>query len=834
MASHGSGSARQSGGLIDRDRLSWRVISYTLGVNPRVSSLSVPALRRSAIALGALALLAVAVATIWSLIASRADQLKQVQSHMRDFNSVLAVQTSRTVAEIDRILRQAEHQIDAADPAPTGESALASALTDLIKSAPQVQALLFIDRSGKLLAHSGLSDPQAARYDASTWLAAHQNSSGKLRFDLSSPTAPGAVAAIELSRVLASERGTVVARVRPGYFENLYRAPELGTDGLVTLMRDDLTELASSATESARQSHGFIDLATAQGTRERTVLRRVDPTTQSARIVALGSVADTPLLIANSVSEHAVLADWRKQLWFIVPSAIVIGSLLLGLTGLLARALREDAQLRDTLKATEQRWRFALEGAGHGVWDWDLASGRTQLSAHHAELLGFPQSAPVEQIPWTELIHPDDLARARIAASELSGGRRSEVSDEIRLRGADGGWRFMLVRGTTLAGGGRFVGTITDVTALREAEQRLKEQEARVTAIVESAMDAIMTVDQQQQIVLFNHAAEKIFGITADQAIGASLDRFIPERYRVAHREHINRFGQTRSTTRRMGQRLTLFGLRADGTEFPIDASISQVQVDEHPYFTVILRDITERVAAEAEIDRSHRELRALSKSANEALEAERRRVARELHDELGQQLSALKLDVNEIEKLAGEQISVQAVTLRAACLRMRNLIDQTVASTRRISTELRPLVLDDLGLGAALDWLIKDFNKRTQIKVTLQVDDDMAEVGEPHASTVFRIVQECLTNVARHANATQVSVLVEAQGDEAHVEVRDNGVGLPPRHEMRAGALGLIGMRERARLLGGQTRAENAPGGGAAISARLPLRPVISDEVLR
>jgi two-component system, NarL family, sensor histidine kinase UhpB len=115
-----------------------------------------------------------------------------------------------------------------------------------------------------------------------------------------------------------------------------------------------------------------------------------------------------------------------------------------------------------------------------------------------------------------------------------------------------------------------------------------------------------------------------------------------------------------------------------------------------------------------------------------------------------------------------------------------------------------------------------------------LNVDEQMAEIGEPHASTIFRIVQECLTNAARHAKASEVDVSVEAYNNELLIEVRDDGIGLPPRHAIRPGALGLIGMRERARLLGGEVRAENPPGGGAAISARLPLRAVVSDEVLR
>ena len=368
------------------------------------------------------------------------------------------------------------------------------------------------------------------------------------------------------------------------------------------------------------------------------------------------------------------------------------------------------------------------------------------------------------------------------------------------------------------------------VRQLREdavLKQLALEGEARLHAIMDSAMDAIITIDAEQRIVLFNGAAERIFGLPREQALGSPLQRLIPERFRAAHAQHVQRFGDTGDTTRRMGAQLVLFGLRGNGTEFPIDASISQVKVDGQKLFTVILRDVTERVRSDAEIARSHHELRTLSKAANEALEAERRRVARELHDELGQQLSAMKIDMTELERA----IALERPDLQARCIRLRGLIDQTVASSRRIATDLRPLMLDDLGLGSALEWLTQSTSQRTKIGVRLTVDEALAEVTEPHASAIFRIVQESLTNVARHANASQVEVEVRAQDAHAVITVRDNGRGITAGDQNKRGSFGLLGIKERARLLGGQANIENHPGGGAVVKARLPLAPVSMDE---
>ncbi len=353
------------------------------------------------------------------------------------------------------------------------------------------------------------------------------------------------------------------------------------------------------------------------------------------------------------------------------------------------------------------------------------------------------------------------------------------------------------------------------------------EGQTRLHAIMDSAMDAIITINADQRIVLFNDAAENIFGLSRDQALGAPLERLIPDRFKAAHRKHVQRFGDTGDTTRRMGAKLVLFGLRASGKEFPIDASISQVSVEGHTLFTVILRDVTERVQADAAIARSHQELRALSKAANEALEVERRRVARELHDELGQQLTAMKIDMSDLER----SLATERPDLQTRCMHLRGLIDQTVASTRRIAADLRPLMLDDLGLGAALEWLAQNTAQHTGISVRVAIDEALTEVPEPHASAIFRIVQESLTNVARHANASRVEVEVRNDNVHALVSVRDNGRGIASGDQEKRGSFGLLGIKERARLLGGHASIENHPGGGAVVKAHLPLAPVTMEE---
>jgi PAS domain S-box-containing protein len=352
-----------------------------------------------------------------------------------------------------------------------------------------------------------------------------------------------------------------------------------------------------------------------------------------------------------------------------------------------------------------------------------------------------------------------------------------------------------------------------------------REEEARLQAIVASAMDAIITVDEQQRIVLFNAAAENIFGCNAAEAIGAPLDRFIPERFHAAHRAHLERFARTGETSRRMGAQTALWALRADGAEFPIEASISQAIVRGHWLFTVILRDITERRNADEEIRHSHDELRKLSAAMLEVRETERTRIARELHDELGQNLTALKMDLEWL----GAAIPAERRDLAEQLATMRELLDATVATTRRIAADLRPRVLDDLGLGAAAQWLVHSVSERYGLPCGLRIDPSCAVLGDPCASAIFRIMQESLTNAVRHAQAQRLEVRLERSAAEAVLSVSDDGIGMGPDARAKPNSFGLRGISERVLLLGGKLSIVSEPGAGTTIVARLPLGDSVS-----
>jgi PAS domain S-box-containing protein len=342
-----------------------------------------------------------------------------------------------------------------------------------------------------------------------------------------------------------------------------------------------------------------------------------------------------------------------------------------------------------------------------------------------------------------------------------------------------------------------------------------------VAAIVDSAMDAIITVDRDQRIVLFNRAAEAMFRCARELALGDRLDRFVPARFRDGHRSHIERFGSTGETRRRMGENLVLWALRADGTEFPIEASISHTGEPDKRLFTVILRDVTQRKAHEDALREQQAELRELSARVLEAREEEKTIIARELHDELGQLLTALKMDLDWLrERVAPGEIAEKAA-------QMNTVLERTVGSVRRIAADLRPLMLDDLGLADAAAWLVEDFETRSGIHCGLDKPgaDALDNIARDIATTVYRALQESLTNIARHSGAKNAWVLLRIEDGTLRLEVEDDGRGMPPGALAGHRSLGLKGMRERVQYHGGMLEVGQAPRGGTRVKVRVPLR---------
>ena len=384
--------------------------------------------------------------------------------------------------------------------------------------------------------------------------------------------------------------------------------------------------------------------------------------------------------------------------------------------------------------------------------------------------------------------------------------------------------------------GGRLFHTVIlrDITLRSQAEVEaervrgaLSEAHTRLGAIVDSAMDAVITVDEHQSIVLFNRAAEQLFGVPRERMLGTPLDGLIPARFRAVHHDHIEHFGRTGVTSRRMGDVTNLWALRPEsGEEFPIEASISQANEGGRRLFTVILRDITVRKQADDALKRSEHELRELSARVLEAREEEKTNIARELHDELGQLLTALKMDLAGLREAPTDKRDEKMQE-------MGRLLDQTVSATRRISADLRPMMLDDLGLADAAQWLVEEFAKHSGITCHIEMSgsDALEGLSKSVSTAVYRTIQESLTNIGRHSGAKSAWVAFAAQNGWIDVAVEDDGRGIAPEDLDKARSLGLKGMRERISYLGGSLEIARAARGGTRLRARLPMRRRVQRE---
>lgn len=548
-----------------------------------------------------------------------------------------------------------------------------------------------------------------------------------------------------------------------------------------------------------------------------------------------------------------------------------------------------------------------------------------------------------------DFIHPDLQPATQSAANDvIERGRRVSKQEQVFVR-LDGSTVATEVHVTPIVYDGQpaVLASLRDITARKRTELALAASEAQLRGIFDTATVAIVTADETQTIVNANPAAAAAFRCSVDTLIGAPLERLIPARFRQAHRRDVQSFGDNEITSRHMGRLRGVMGLRADGTEFPIDAAISHLEVDGRRLYTVILRDTTERHEAEAALRESEASLRRLLVSLPEAVlvktggrisfvneaaqqlfgageaaligraplelihpdssalvsarfaalhagapvaplteigilradgatrivesaatrvenqgaasiimimrdvtalaearkaladshddlqrlvaaqdqvqEDERTRIARELHDDLQQTLAAIRIDLVAI----GQRLVTAPHTVLALLTETGDLAATAIDSTRRIINDLRPQMLEDLGLVPALEALAAQFNRRTGIECQLEAPDDNGQypsLSSTVATCLYRVAQEALGNVARHAQASAVRLGIErTSSGGVMLRIGDNGKGMLTGQQRKPESFGLLGMHERVRALGAALRISSLPGSGTMIEVTVP-----------
>ena len=497
------------------------------------------------------------------------------------------------------------------------------------------------------------------------------------------------------------------------------------------------------------------------------------------------------------------------------------------------RVLGCQLDLSERNRSEEDRGRLAaiVQSSDDAIIGKSLDGIVTSWNEGARRLFGYTAEEMVGQ-PIARLIPGDRLEEEPDILARLRRGERVEHFETVRQH-QDGSLLDVSVSISPIRdASGRIVGASKisrDVggrkraqAAVDQAHERLREH----AMVLELA--PVLVRDMDNRIVLWTRGAEELYGFSKEEALG----RISHELLQTTFPEPLEHFDEIlRRTGRWEG---ALVHRKRDGTRLVVASQqIIYHDLAGHPIRILEANaDITERQRAEAELNQSQEQLRALADRLVRAREEEATRIARELHDQFGRYLTTIKMDVRSIERdLAGEITSEVGRVLRDKAQTIGQTVDETVQTVRAIATQLRPGLLDDLGLAAAIEWQAGDFQKRSGISCSLTLTGEDPPVGRDQATALFRIFQEILTNVARHAQAAKIWVHLEEEHDAIVLEVEDDGVGISQAQLKEHRSLGLLGMRERALAFGGTVEIAGAPGQGTIVTVRMPLSKAANED---
>jgi PAS domain S-box-containing protein len=356
-----------------------------------------------------------------------------------------------------------------------------------------------------------------------------------------------------------------------------------------------------------------------------------------------------------------------------------------------------------------------------------------------------------------------------------------------------------------------------DVTEQHRASQQLSEKREVMAAIVNASTEAIICTDERGVIQMFSPGAERIFRRAEALMLGQSLVVLMPERFRAAHGQHLQHFAESGQSNRMMGLGLVK-GLRSDGQELDLEVTISNVQHQQQHLLVANLRDVTQRVRAQAELEQSRTQLSELSQRLMTQEKTLVRGLAQTLHDQLGQTMAAIRLLHETVLTLQTNEVPKPIAQLQA---QMGVQIGQAIRQVRQVLLDLRPPLLEELGLCAALDNELRN-RSLTQplIDLSIQVHPSVEALRWPgeveHAA--FMIAREAIENSFRHAGCTSLAVRISGSVQSLQVEIADNGAGMTPDIQQGSGHLGIVGMHERAQVVGGAVTVVGASGGGTRV----------------
>jgi PAS domain S-box-containing protein len=484
-------------------------------------------------------------------------------------------------------------------------------------------------------------------------------------------------------------------------------------------------------------------------------------------------------------------------------------------------------QLIQELRESEARFRLLAENIEEVFWMADSEIKKmSYISPGYEKVWGLSQQTLYDNPKsFIEAIHPDDRERVIAVLLGEKSGKPFEL--EYRIIRPDGSIRWIWDRGFPIQSEAGhvsyYVGVASDITERKKAEESLRQSEERYRTILENIEEGYDEVDLKGNIVFFNESFRKHMGYTKEELLGMNYRKYFD-------RENAQKSFKAYNQVYRTGKPLKQIEweiIRKDGTKRNIAVSISLIKDASNQAigFRSIGRDETDRKKAEEALKKSEKDLRLLSNLLIKTQEKEQKRVAIELHDDLGQSLVGLKMQLSAIQhKLEENQTELKQEVKQAA-----DSIDLMTENVRRISRDLRPSVLEHMGLIEALQWLFESIATTHKIKIEKEIAIPKVSFSKNQEIIIFRIFQEALTNIVKHAQATQIFIDLKKEGRTAVFSIKDNGRGFNLEEikvkKSYEGGIGLIVMKERATMAGGDLELKSKIGNGTSITFWVPIK---------
>ena len=475
-------------------------------------------------------------------------------------------------------------------------------------------------------------------------------------------------------------------------------------------------------------------------------------------------------------------------------------------------------QLQRSLRRTGNLYRAIFENSGTGIAIIDPDTTVVLMNREFERITGYSREEVEGTKSWRKMVVPED----REKLMEYHRRRRENSDDvprsyEFRFIRKDGEVRHAFIKVEIIPGSQQSMASLMDITERKRAQEKLKESERKKALILESSPAHIVYQNLDHDILWANQGAAQSVGETVERLEGRKCYEVWHDREEPCTKCPVRRAKES-------GRECEGEIVDKNGNAYLITGKPTWDEDGKMMGVVETSLQINEQKKMEKKLRESRRKLRALTEKLQYLREDERRRLSRKIHDNLGHQLTAMKINLSRMKKEAGEvEKGDEGKRLHERLDDMYGLVNEAIDSVHQVASQLRPEALDDLGLKAAIKSEIEGFQERTGIETVLYCPADTDKLDEASATALFRVCQELLSNVARHAEATRVKVEVEETGDDLRLRVIDNGRGISQEEVVGDDSLGILGIRERIRALGGHVSIEGEPGKTVA-AVQVPL----------